>query len=180
MNILFEKSSFVSWLGLSYDEFFKLVSSYGSTISLVQVLWFALAVCSLAFVACSRWFLGSKDSIFVYSSIVHEHWGASPFSFRTLALDLSDCFYPLWRCLQWFHLICNRWILNIIWFPLTIRQWICAFDFTHILRNAHFMEDLILYRLSKFFFPFRQSMPMGEKFRGFKGIWVLCFCCICL
>ena len=43
-----------------------------------------------------------------------------------------------------------------------------------------FMEELILYWLSKFFFPFRQSMPMGEKFKGFKGIWVLCFCFICL
>ena len=32
-----------------------------------------------------------------------------------------------------------------------------------------FMEELILYWFSKFFFPFRQSMPMGEKFRGFKG-----------
>ena len=33
------------------------------------------------------------------------------------------------------------------------------------LRNAHFMEELILYWPSKFFFPFRKSMPMGEKFR---------------
>ena len=42
-----------------------------------------------------------------------------------------------------------------------------------------FMEELLLYWISKFLFPLRQSMPMGEKFRGFKGIWVLCFCCIC-
>ena len=40
------------------------------------------------------------------------------------------------------------------------------------MRNAHIMGELSLYLPSKFFFPFRQSMPMGEKFRGFKGIWV--------
>ena len=169
MNVFFWKIFFVSWLGLSYDESFKLVFSYGSTISLVQVLWFAFALCTLALVACSTWFWGSEDSIFVHSSIVHEHWGASSFLFRTLVLDLFDCLSPLWRCLEWLHLISNLWILNIVWFPLTIHCWICAFDFTHILRNAHFMEKFILYWLPKFFFPFRQSMPMGEKFRGFKG-----------
>ena len=63
----------------------------------------------LALGECSRWFWGSKDSIFVHSSIVHEHWGASPFLFRTLALDLFDCLSSLWRCLEWLHLICNLW-----------------------------------------------------------------------
>ena len=65
----------------------------------------------------------------------------------------------------------NLWILNIIWFSPTIHHWIGAFDFTQILRNAHFVEELILYWPSKIFFPFRQSIPMGEKFRRFKGIW---------
>ena len=37
------------------------------------------------------------------------------------------------------------------------------------------MVELILYWLSKFLFPFRQSMPMGEKFRGFKGTWFYAF-----
>ena len=67
--------------------------------------------------------------------------------------------------------------------PLTIHHWICAFDFTHILRNVQLVEELILYWPSKFFFPFRQSMPMGEKFRGFKGIWFYAsvwFLSICL
>ena len=91
----FWKIFFVSWLGLSYDESFILVSSYGSTISLVQVLWFALALCNLALVVCSR--------------------------------------------------------------------------------NAHFMEELILYWPSKIFLSFRQSMPMGNKFRGCKGIWFYAF-----
>ena len=58
--------------------------------------------------------------------------------------------------------------------------WISAFVFTDNLSNAHLLEELLLYWPSKFFFPFWQWMPMGEKFRGFKGIWVLCFCCICL
>ena len=105
VNIFF-KIFFVSWLGLSYVESFNLVSSYGSTISLVQVLCFAL--CTLALVACSRWFWGSEDSIFAHSSIVHEHWGASPFSFRTLFLDLFDCFYPYVEMFKkGCHLICN-------------------------------------------------------------------------
>ena len=33
-------------------------------------------------------FGGCKDSIFVHSSIVYKHWGASPLLFRTLVLDL--------------------------------------------------------------------------------------------
>ena len=66
---------------------------------------------------------------------------------------------------------------SLISFP-TIRQWICAFDFTHTMRNAHFMGELLLYWPSKKkFLPFRQSMPMGERFRGFKGTWFL-FSCI--
>ena len=139
---------------------------------------FCFSFCTLAPVVCSRWFWGSEDSIFFHSSIVYEHWGASPFLFRILFSDLLVCPSPLWRCLEWVHLICNLWILNIVWFPPNILHWICAFDFTHILRNSHFMEELILYWPSKFFLPFRQSMPMGEKFRGFKGIWDLCFYCI--
>ena len=148
----------------------KFVSSHGSTTSLVQVLWFAFALCTLALVACSRWFWGSKDAIFMHFSSVHENWGVSPFSFRTLTLDLLDCFSPLWRCVKWFHLFAifdPQYNLISSIFPLK------GFVIT-------FMEELILYWLSKFFFPFRQSMPTGEKFRGFKGIWVLCFCCICL
>ena len=43
------------------------------------------------------------------------------------------------------------------------------------MRNANFMGELLLYWPSKIFLPFRQWMPMGERFRGFKRIWVLCF-----
>jgi len=38
------------------------------------------------------------------------------------------------------------------------------------MRNAHVLEELTLYWPSKFFCPFWQWMPMGEKFGGFKGI----------
>ena len=98
-DLLFISVGPIFWLIL-----WKLVSPYGSTIYLVKVLWFAFALCTLTLVACPRWFWGSEDSIFVHSSIVHEHWGASSFLFRTHVLDLLDCFSPLWRCLKWFHL----------------------------------------------------------------------------
>jgi hypothetical protein len=65
---------------------------------------------------------------------------------------------------------------SLISFPI-IRHRICAFDFTHIMRNAHIMGELSLYWPSKVFLPFRQSMPMGEKFRGFKGIWFYALVC---
>src|ERR1041385_8566698 len=41
--------------------------------------------------------------------------------------------------------------------------WICVFYSTHFLRNTPFWEENILYRPSKFFRPFWQSMPKGEK-----------------
>jgi hypothetical protein len=44
-----------------------------------------------------------------------------------------------------------------------------------LLVYAHIMEELSLYWHSKFFCPFQQLVPMGEKFQGFKGNWVLCF-----
>ena len=45
---------------------------------------------------------------------------------------------------------CNLLILNIVWFPSSIRHWIRAFDSTHIMRNAHIMEELSLYWPSRF------------------------------
>ena len=52
----------------------------------------------------------------------------------------------------------------------SIRHWIRAFDSTHIMRNAHLLEELALYWPSKFVLPFWNLLPMGEKFKGFKGI----------
>ena len=123
-------------------------------------------------------FGGGRIPFFVHSSIVHEHWGASPFSFRTFFLDPFDCFFSLCGDFKKKKRMSSFAIFrsfNIVWFPLPIRHWICALDFTHILRNAHLMEELILYWLSKILLSFRQWIPMGEKFRGFKGIWFYAF-----
>jgi hypothetical protein len=60
-------------------------------------------------------------------------------------------------------------IPNMVWLPPNIVNWISVNDFTHFMRNAYIGEELILYWPSKFLHPFWQSLPMGEKFRGFKG-----------
>jgi hypothetical protein len=83
--------------------------------------------------------------------------GSFPILFRTLLRPYHNIFFCLF----------GSWILNIVWFPPKIHHWICALDFTHILRIAHLTEELSLYWPSKFFRPFRQLVPMGEKFRGF-------------
>ena len=58
------------------------------------MLCFALVLCTRALVVCSRCLWGSEDSIFVHSSIVHEHWEASLILFRSLVLDLFVCLSP--------------------------------------------------------------------------------------
>ena len=63
-------------------------------------------------------FGGARMPYLCTPHFVHEHWGASPFLFRTLALYHFDCFSSLWRCLKWFHPFCNLLILNMVWFPL--------------------------------------------------------------
>ena len=56
-----------------------------------------------------------------------------------------------------------------------IRQWICAFDSTHILRNAHFMEKFILYWPSRIFLPISAiDANGGEVLEGLREL-VLCF-----
>jgi hypothetical protein len=54
--------------------------------------------------------------------------------------------------------------------------WICDMCFHFFWGLAHHEEELSLYWPSKPFCPFWQWMPMGEKFRGFEGNWVSCFC----
>jgi hypothetical protein len=116
------------------------------------------------------------------SFFVHVPWGVPSCFFRTLGWSYHNIFLcsigfldPLigyFFCRNIFQFVSLLQSLDpqysLISFP-TIRHWICAFDFTHIMRNAHIMGELLLYWPSKFFLPFRQSMPMGEKFRGFKG-----------
>ena len=87
--------------------------------------------------------------------------GASPSLFRTLTCSNHKTLCFIWfvgssrlliSFVEMFRTIsslCNLWILNIVWFPLLIHHWICLFDSTHILRNAHLFEELILYWPSK-------------------------------
>ena len=123
---------------------------------------------------------------------MYEPWEASLFHLEHyISLIMISSFCPIGSLIACFicwsllhHVIfMQSLVLNIVWLPSSIRHWICAFDFTHIMRNAHIMGELLLYWPSKFFLLFRQSMPMGEKFRGFKGIWfyaLVSFLSICL
>ena len=71
---------------------------------------------------------------------------------------------------------------SLISFP-TIRHWICAFDFTHIMRNAHILGELLLYWPSKFFSShFGNQCQWGRSLEGL-GIWfyaLVSFLSICL
>ena len=98
-----KKSSYLGWAYLMLN-LWKLVSSFGSTTYLVQVLWFAFALCNLALVEGSRCFWGSDDAIFVHSSIVHGPSSSTiiSFSYGTIflffyslcvILGASVCFY---------------------------------------------------------------------------------------
>jgi hypothetical protein len=59
-------------------------------------------------------------------------------------------------------------ILNMVWLPPNIVNWISAYDFTLFMRNAHLGEELILYCPSKFLHPFWQSLPMGRSLEGLR------------
>ena len=101
---------------------FKIDIFYGSTISLVQVLWFDLVLCTLALVECSRWFWGSGDSIFVHyfkwcmniGELLHfylEHSFAQIIKLCVLfgLLDLLDCLSPFGEMFRDISFICNLW-----------------------------------------------------------------------
>ena len=87
---------------------------------------------------------------------MHKSWGASLCS---LEHSYAHIIISFW---------CILWILNIVWISSFVRNWICAFDSTHNMRNAQIKEELILYWSSRFFSPFWHLLPMGEKFRGFR------------
>ena len=124
----------------------------------------------------------------MHSSIVCEHWGASPFLFRTLFSDLFDCLSPLWRCFR----MSSSYLQSLDPQYSLISSKYSSLDmcirFHSYFEKCNLLEELIVYCSSKFFFPFRQSMPMGEKFRGFKGIWFyafvwflsICLSCSCI
>jgi hypothetical protein len=109
--------------------------------------------------------------------------GSFLISFKTLFWLLSSYVIVsnLLLCVSWLLACFIRWsflhyviflqsfILNMVWLPPNTVNWINAHDFTHFMRNAHLGEELILYWPYKFLHPFWQLLPMGEKFRGFKG-----------
>ena len=66
------------------------------------------------------------------------------------------------------HFFCNPLILNIVWFPPSICHWICAFDFTQIMRNTHMLEDLSLYWPSRFFAQFGNGCQWGRSLEGLR------------
>ena len=134
---------------------------------------------------------------------MHEHWGASLVffilehsfaknhkTFVHLVFQIFfDCLLPSGRILEVYHLICNLLILNIVWSPFQL----FVIGFVHlislILWEMHTLWGSSYYiGLLIFSRPFRQWIPMGERFRGFKGIWFyalvlflrICLSCSCI
>ena len=99
-------------------------------------------------------------------------------------LEFFDCLpLSLYVFVAYDPFICNLWVLNIVCFPPTTYHCICVFICTHLLRSTHFLEDNLLYLLSKLFVhfgPFWQLMPMGEKFREFTLDMFRGFCFYCV
>ena len=85
---------------------------------------------------------------------------------------LIACFIS-W-CFSTLSSFCNLLILNIVWFPPSIRQWIHAFDSTHIMRNAHILEELSLYWPLRVFTHFGNRCQWGRSLEGSREL-VLCF-----
>ena len=80
---------------------------------------------------------------------------------------------------------CILWMLNIVWISSFVRNWICAFDSTHNMRNAQIKEEPILYWLSRFFFHFGTCCQWGRSLEGlgevgwFLSFLLIYFCCAC-
>jgi hypothetical protein len=134
----------------------------------------------------SKWYWGSEDSMFVHivfkckNSFVHEPWGASLFHLEYyLDLIMTSCFVQIcsldlliacficWSFLNRVILL-QSLILNIVWFPPSICRWIRAFDSTHILRNAHLREELMVYWPSKFVAHFGTCCQWGRSLEGLR------------
>ena len=123
--------------------------------------------------ACVRFYLGGSED----SMLCTLYWNTNPICARTLGSSLL-----IFRTFFWIFLIacffCWSFFLfdillqsldpqySLISFP-TIRYWICAFDFTHIMRNAHIMGELLLYWPSKFSSHFGNRCQWGRDLEGF-------------
>ena len=127
---------------------------------------------------------------------MHKHWGVSSYyleqslkSYHNIFILFGIFFLPigsldlLIACfIRWcfFTLLsfCNLLILNIVWFPPSICHWIRAFDSTHIMRNAHILEELSLYWPSRSFAHFGNGCQWGRSLEGLRefGLLLLALC----
>ena len=83
------------------------------------------------------------------------------------SLDLLIACFICWSSLH--HIIfVQSLILSIVWIPSSIRHWICVFDSTHILRNAHLREELMVYWPSKFVAHFGTCCQWGRSLEGLR------------
>ena len=116
------------------------------------------------------------------ANILNYVWTLGSFliSFRVLYLSYHDVFLLsnwIFDCLLYLLKLsspCYHFaiflILNIVWIPSSIHHWICAFDSTQIMRNARLGGGTHTILAFWIFHPFWHLLPMGEKFRGFKGM----------
>ena len=167
-------------------------------------MWWSLEFNSLG-IFCFEWYYGSDDSMFVHfilqcklSNFVHKPWGASSYyleqsswSYHNIYLSFGILFvvhlvacFICWSFLTSLSFL-QSLILSIVWFLPTIRHWICAFDSTQIMRNAHDMDELSLYWPSKFFTHFGNWCQWGRSLEGlreFGYVFALCLsmCLYCI
>ena len=166
-------------------------SIWCSTMWLLQVLCLVLYTFSLAHVLCFKGLWGSEDSMLstLYCNTnpyCARTLGSSLLIIRTLGWSYHNIFlcsigfsdpliwYFFCRSIFQFDFLCNLWILNIVWSPSQLS----VIGYVHLI-------SLILWEMhtlwgswpSKVFLPFRQWLPMGEKFRGFKGFWFMLWFC---
>ena len=128
--------------------------------------------CSCSRLSKREWGFHVVHSILLCKSYyVHVPWGVP-------SRCLEHCFWILWLVNSFvevsFNLFffCNLWILNIGWSSAQLFIIGYVYLISLILWEMHTLWGSSYYiGLLIFFLPFRQSMPMGERFRGFKGIW---------
>ena len=112
--------------------------------------------------------LYSNATIIIYA------WTLGSFLILFRALFVQLVLWILWLLASSVE-VSSSFILFAIfdpWYSLTSSKYL-SFDlciwFHSYYKNAYLGEELILYWPSKFVHPFWHLLPMGEKFRGFKG-----------
>ena len=118
---------------------------------------------------------------------MHKPWGAfsyyleqSSWSYHNIYLSFGiflgsfGCLLHLLKPLN-YVIFLQSLILVIVWFPPSIRHWIRAFDFTHIMRNAQLIEELSLYWPYNFFTYFGNWCQWGRSLEGLREFG-LCLC----